>query len=148
MEGEKLIVSGDKQYVWNQDRNEVIDITNGLSTFFFWPGGVVNTTGYMCYDTFNVSSDRTILACNGYINLAFDFLSMLIDDEITSEFTVTNSDNILNKLTSIGYLSYKIANNRSLLEKIFEEDGDKKEVENNQSEKVEVSEDEKKKKEI
>lgn len=38
MEGEKFITSGDGKFIWNQTTNEVYDIENSLSTFFFWPG--------------------------------------------------------------------------------------------------------------
>ena len=81
-EGDKFLFSGCAKFVWDQTRNEVIDIQNDLCTLFFWPGGQINTPGYDEMDTFNVSADRTMLIGQNLIQHTFNYISMIIDEEI------------------------------------------------------------------
>lgn len=85
IEGSKFLISGDRQFVWNLETNEVYDIINGLSTYFLWPGELINTHAYEHLDLFIVNEDRTIMSTQGSLYLAFNYLSMMIDEELSGE---------------------------------------------------------------
>ncbi len=61
MEGDNLILSGDAKFVWNQTTNQIYDIENSLSTFFMWPGDLVNTHVYVDLDLFSVDESRSLM---------------------------------------------------------------------------------------
>jgi hypothetical protein len=107
------------------ETNEVYDIINGLSTFFLWPGDLINSHSYSYSDLFNINNDRTIMVTSGVLYLAFNFVSMVIDEKI--------QENVFSKIESpyfkngnnFTYFCYKISNYKSILESIFEKDNDK-----------------------
>ena len=37
IECDKVLISGDKRFIWMLKENKIYDIENGLSTFFIWP---------------------------------------------------------------------------------------------------------------
>lgn len=67
------------------DRNQVYDVVNNLSTFFIWPADMINTPGYDSFDVFNVDSERAIMTTMGYLNLAFNYFSFLMDEALGND---------------------------------------------------------------
>jgi hypothetical protein len=90
IEGEAFLLSGDKRYLWLTDKNQVYDIVDNLSTFFLWPGDLINAPFFDCLDIFNINEDRTIMVTGGILNLAFSGISIMIEGQYgsTKDFTV------------------------------------------------------------
>lgn len=38
LENSSFLISGNKEYIWLLQENQVYDLERGLSTFFLWPG--------------------------------------------------------------------------------------------------------------
>eukprot|EP00347_Sterkiella_histriomuscorum_P008832 403343569 len=124
LEGQTYMLSGCKRFVWIQEDNVVYDLENGLSTFFFWPGDQINTHSYDAMDNFNITEDRTIMVTQGYLQLAFNLLSMEVDDELANG-DYQQPQTVFFKSNKFQYLCYKISDYKSVLERAFMADYDK-----------------------
>lgn len=60
--------------------------------------------------------------------MAFNYLSLIVDNELTSEMDMRQSNALFGKANKFSYFCYKICHNRSILEKIFAGDKDKRDV--------------------
>ena len=90
-----------------------------------WPGDQINTHSYDAMSGFNISEDRTLMVSQGLIQLAFNYMSFEIDEELSSNY-FSQPDSKFFKSSSFSYLCYKISDYKSILERIFMEDYDKK----------------------
>ena len=124
IEGDKFLISGDRRFIWNMQTNEIYDIIDGLSTYFLWPGDLINSHSYTDSDLFNINNDRTIMSTQGTLYLAFNYISMIIDDKLI-DLQFKQQYPYLQNGNNFNYLCYKISNYKSILEKIFEKDEDK-----------------------
>lgn len=114
----QMMISGDKQYAWFPLDNMVFDIESNLATMFMWPGDQINTFHYTSYmDNFTINENRTVMGCHGCLQLTFNYVSALIDNQDLGD--LLNPSRTLRYPERAFRLSYIVPSGSSVLQRIL-----------------------------
>lgn len=68
------------------------------------------------------------MSTQGSLYLSFNYLSLMIDRELNTDMDLKKANTLFGKANKFSYFCYKICHNRSILEKIFSGDKDKRDA--------------------